>query len=210
MNKDLVIREVPEFRIKYNDVFHLKNLYVMMHEYLVDENWAGESGMGDQPNESHIDIEKFYMERHHQKSLHRGDMELWLWWRLKKNPLIKNQGYYEFRIEIDFHGMYLKKEEVMHQGKKLNVNRGELEIFFRPYITRTPLAEEWKTHWILKHFRDLYEKRIMDYDFDKMEKELWREAYKLQGVVKAYLNLRNFIPVPEPIHPKLYGMEGQF
>ena len=43
-----------------------------------------------------------------------------------------------------------------------------------------------------------------------MEKELWREAYRLQGVVKAYLNLRNFIPVPEPFHPKLYGMEGQF
>ena len=50
----------------------------------------------------------------------------------------------------------------------------------------------------------------MSQDLDKFEKELWREAYRLQAVVKAYLNLRNFIPVAEPFHPKLYGMEGQF
>ena len=150
------------------------------------------------------------MERHHQKALHKGDTEIWVWWRLKKSPFLKNQGYYEYRLDIDFHGMYLKKIEIMHQGKKLQVDKGELEIEFRPKIIRTATGKKWRNHWLLKRFRDLFEKRIMSEDFDKLEKELWREAYRLQAVVKAYLNLRNFIPVPEPFHPKLYGMEGQF
>ncbi|MCK5282463.1 MAG: hypothetical protein KAK00_03570 [Nanoarchaeota archaeon] len=205
-----VIREVPEFRIKYNDVFHLKNLYIMMHEYLIDESWFGEDGSSNHPSNTHRDIEKMYMERHHQKALHRGGMELWVWWRLKKPPHLKTQGYYEYRMDIDFHGAYMQKIEIMHQGKKMKVDKGELEIFFRPKIVRTQMASKWGNHWFLKWFQELYEKRIMSQDFDKLEKELWREAYRLQAVVKAYLNLRNFIPVPEPFHPKLYGMEGQF
>jgi hypothetical protein len=208
-NVDDPIRTIPEFRVKYNDIFHLKNLYVMMHEYLIDENWIGEGG-GDTPSEAHSDIEKLYMERHIQKAIHRGGMELWVWWRVKKNPLQKPQGYYEYRLDIDFHGVYLKKEELMHQGKKITVDKGELEIFFRPKIVRTALAKQWANHWFLKWWQEIYEDRIIDQDLNKFEKELWREAYRLQGAVKAYLNLRNFIPVPEPFHPRLYGMEGQF
>jgi len=208
--KSSKMREIPEFRIKYNDVFHLKNLYVMMHEFLEDEGWYGDAGALENPSASHRDIEKFYMERYHSKSIHRGGMELWVWWRLKKAPFGKGHPYYSFEMDIDFHGMYMQKVEVMHQGKKLNVDKGELEIFFRPKIVRKKDGKSWEHHWFLKYFQDIYEKRIISADLDKMEKELWREAYKLQGVVKAYLNLRNFIPVPEPFHPKLYGMEGQF
>jgi hypothetical protein len=210
VTKDRIIREVPAFKIKYSDVFHLKNLYVMMHEYLCEEAWTGSGGTKEQPNSTHSDIEKLYMERYHQKALHRGGTELWIWWRLQKNPWLKNNDYYQYRMEIDFHGMYMEKIEIMHQGKKIKVDKGEMEIEFRPKIVRMPLAAKWKSHWFLKHFRDIYEKRIIHQDLDKLEKDLWREAYRLQGVVKAYLNLRNFIPVPEPFHPKLYGMEGQF
>jgi hypothetical protein len=207
--KDAVLREITPFKVKYSDVFHLKNLYVMMHEYLADEGWIG-TKVGAHPVETHSDIEKMYMERHHQKALHRGGMELWAWWRLQRGPYGKNNGYYQFRMDIDFHGMYLQKQEIMHQGKKIKVDKGEMEIEFRPKIIRQANALKWDKHWLLKHFKDLYEKRIISQDLDKLEKELWRESYRLQAVVKSYLNLRNFIPVPEPFHPKLYGMEGQF
>ena len=208
--EEQVIRTVEPFKVKYNDIFHLKNLYIMMHEYLADEGWTGEGGAADTPSNTHRDIEKLYMERHHQKALHRGDMEMWIWWRLRKHPVLKEQGYYTYRLDIDFHGMYIKNVEIMHQGKKLTVNKGEMEIEFRPKIIRTDTAKKWKKHWFLRFFTDIYEKRLMSQDLDKFEKELWREAYRLQAVVKAYLNLRNFIPVAEPFHPKLYGMEGQF
>ena len=62
-----VIRTVTPLKIKYNDVFHFRNMYVMMHEYLVDEAWFGEDGPQDIPTNHHRDIEKFYMERNYQK-----------------------------------------------------------------------------------------------------------------------------------------------
>jgi len=209
-----VIRKVEPFKIKYSDVFHLKNLYIMMHEWLADEMWTGKmkplGAFRPHPGSTHMDIEKLYMERYHQKALHRGGTELWLWWRLQKEPFGKYQTYYNYAIDIDFHGMYLVKQEIMHQGKKIKVDKGELEIEFRPKIVRSPVAQKWDKHWFLKHFKDLYENRIISQDLDKLEKELWRDCYRFQGVVKSYLNLRNFIPTPEPFHPKLYGMEGQF
>jgi len=208
---DNVIRKVDSFKVKYSDVFHLKNLYVMMHEYLADEGWYGQKRVAaDNPSNSHRDIEKLYMERYHQKALHRGGRELWVWWRLTKQPYGKGQTYYEYRLAIDFHIMYLVDQEIIHQGKKMKINKGEIEIFFRPEIVRTATGESWSKHWFLKRFQDVFERRVWSEDFDKMEKELWREAYRLQGVVKAYLNLRNFIPVPEPFHPKLWGYEGDF
>ncbi len=209
IGSDRVIREVPSFKVKYSDVFHLKNLYIMMHEYLADESWTGEGGTADSPSNTHKDIEKMYMERHHTKALHKGGTEMWIWWRLMKKPHLKTQGYYEYRLEIDFHGMYLVKQEIMHQGKKITVDKGEMEIEFRPKIIRTDTAMKWGKHWLLRWFKEMYEKRIIKHDLDKLEKDLWREAYRLQGVVKAYLNLRNFIPVAEPFHPKLYGMQGE-
>jgi hypothetical protein len=150
------------------------------------------------------------MERHHQKALHRGGTEIWAWWRLRKFPINKNGGYYQYTLDIDFHAMYLEKQEILHQGKKIKVDKGEIEIIFRPKLVRTEMAKSWAKHWFLKHVQEIYERRVIEQDLDKWHKELWRESYRLQGVVKAYLNLRNFIPVPEQFHPKLYGMEGQF
>ena len=41
MIKPRIVADVPEFKVKYKDVFHLKNLYVMMHELLWEEGWSG-------------------------------------------------------------------------------------------------------------------------------------------------------------------------
>ena len=39
-----VVRQIPPFSIKYKDVFSLQNLYVLMHELLLEENWLGFDG----------------------------------------------------------------------------------------------------------------------------------------------------------------------
>ena len=209
--KDIVLRKVEEARIKYSDVLHFRNLYSMIHEYLIDENWYGPDGgrdlKQDHPNPAHRDIETYYMERTTQKGVHRGGKQYWIWWRLYKGPLYRYTGYFKFKLEIDFHGEYFQKVDIMHMGKKITADKGELEIHIRGTIVKTDLAKKWPEHWLLKHFYHAYEKRIISQDLDKAEKELWREGYRLQGVIKSYLNLRNFIPVPEPFQPVQYGTE---
>ena len=55
-------------------------------------------------------------------------------------------------MEIDFHGVYFRDEDIMHQGKKMKIQFGELEIFFRPKI-ELDYNNQWENHWFLKHIQ---------------------------------------------------------
>lgn len=203
MVKPRVVAEIPQFRIKYKDVFHLKNLYIMMHELMWEEGWNGYEG-----DRWHADIESLYSENVFQRGIHAGGKELWVWWRFRKNIEGKYSGYFRYSLDIDFHGGCLQDVEVIHEGKKIKVNNGELEIFFRPKL-EGDYKGTWNKHWLLKHFQDIYEKRILSADLEKLEKNLWRETYRMQSKVKAFLNLRTYVPTAPPFHPKLYGHEAE-
>jgi hypothetical protein len=200
--------KIPETRVKFKDVFNLKNLYVMMHEYLIEEKWFGKGGpTGTHPGAIHSNIETLYLEKFCQKGLHSGGKEMWIYWRLFKKPEGKYSGYIKYRLNIDFHGVYIQNREIMHQGKKIPVQWGELEIFFNGAV-QTDYEDKWKNHAFLKHWQELYEKRIISQELEKHEKMLWREIYRLTNVVKRYLDMRVFLPTPEPFSPKLYGIEA--
>ena len=197
-----VIAQIPEFKIKYSDVFSLRNLYIMLHEMLLEEGWHGKDGEKD-----HEDIETLYSENVYQRGIHRGGKELWFWWRAFKYPEGKYSGYLRNLLDIDAHVVYLQNVEVVHQGKKMTAQKGEIEMFFRARIESDYRAEKWESHWFLKYMKPVYEKRIIHAEIEKREKELWRDAYRIQSKIKQFLQLRTFTPVPEPFFPRTYGFE---
>jgi len=197
-----VIASIPEFKVKYSDVFSLRNLYIMLHELLLEEGWRGPDSDPD-----HADIETLYSENVYQRGIHRGGKELWFWWRAFKYPEDKYSGYLRNLLDIDAHVVYLQNVEVVHQGKKMTAQKGEIEMFFRARIESDYLREKWENHWFLKYMKPVYEKRVIHAEIEKREKELWRDAYRIQAKIKQYLQLRTFIPVPEPFFPKTYGWE---
>ncbi len=201
--KRRIVREIPLFKVKYKDVFHMKNLYNMMHELLWEEGWTGYEG-----DRWHEDIETLYSENVYQKGIHSGGKELWIWWRFRKDMEGKFSGYFRYLLDIDFHGVYLKDVEIIHQGKKVKVNSGELEIFFRPRI-EGDYTGKWRSNKLLKNFQDIYEKRIMLADIEKMEKNLWRVSYQIQNKVKEFLDLKSFVPTAPAFHPVLHGHEAE-
>lgn len=201
----VIVAQVPEFRIKYKDVFHLKNLYVMIHEYLVEEGFLDKDQTASN-DEGHRYAETLYMEKFIQKGIHAGGKEMWVWWRTIKQPETKYSGYYRYLLDFDFHVVYMRDEEIVHHGKKMKIQWGEIEFFIRPKI-EADYKGEWERHWLLKHFHKLYYGRLIKYEFEKREKELWREAYRFQGKIKQFLNLRTFIPVPDPFWAPIYGYE---
>ena len=192
---------IPEFKVKYKDVFSLRNLYIMLHEMLLEENWRGVDGEFD-----HEDIETLYSENVYQKGIHTGGKELWFWWRAVKFPEGKHSGYFRNRLDIDAHVVYLQNVEVVQQGKKMTAQNGEIEIFFRPSI-ELDYRHEWEHHWFLKYMKQIFENRIMHAEIEKREKELWRDAYRIHAKVKQFLQLRTFIPVPEPFFQRQFGYE---
>ncbi|HLD86860.1 MAG TPA: hypothetical protein VJB12_02250 [Candidatus Nanoarchaeia archaeon] len=195
---------IPEFKVKYNDVFSLRNLYLMMRTTLLEEGWSGPDGSDDGQ-----DFETYYSENMFQKGGHRGGKEMWVYWRVRKNfgPAGRQNWYFRNQLEIDMHMVYMENIEVVHMGKKMTAQKGEIEFFFRPYLIGD-VGGKWGSHKLLKHIRHIYEDRIMRVEVEKKEKDLWREAYRIQTRIKQYLELRNFAVVPEPFHAKRFGFEG--
>ena len=195
-----VIR-IPEIKLKYTDVFSLRNLYIMLHQLLLEEGW-----MGTDSDPNHADIETLYSENVYQRGIHRGGKEIWFWWRAHKYPEGKYSGYFINKLDIDAHVVYLQNVEAVHQGKKMNVQNGEIEMFFRPRI-ELDYKHKWEHHWLMKNLKSIYEKRIIHSEIDKREKELWRDAYRIHAKLKQYLQLKTFIPVPAPFFARQFGYE---
>lgn len=196
------LSHIPEFKVKYNDVFSLRNLYIMMHELLLEEGWKGPDGDSDG-----ADVETYYSENIYQKGAHRGGKEMWIFWRVSREPGGRPSAYFKETLDIDMHMVYMQNVEVVHQGKKLNVQKGEIEFFFRPKLLGD-IEGKWHDHRFLKHFQHIFEERIMRKEVEKMEKELWRYAYRIQAKIKQYLELRQYGPVPgEPFFKGRMGFE---
>ena len=196
------IVKIPEFRLKYKDVFSLRNLYLMLHQMLLEEGWRGIDG-----DEDHRDIEVLYSENVYQRAIHRGGKEMWFWWRAFKYPEGKYSGYLRNLLDIDAHVVYLQNVEVVQQGKKMTVQNCEIEMFFRPRIESDYQKEKWENHWLLKHMKPFYEHKIIHHEIDKREKELWRDAYRIHSKIKNFLGLRTYMAVPESAYAKTYGYE---
>tara|TARA_Y100000310_G_scaffold333732_1_gene411876 strand:- start:5441 stop:6100 length:660 start_codon:yes stop_codon:yes gene_type:complete len=202
-----VVRSIPMFSVKYVDVFSLKNLYIMMHELLLEEGWHGfENEQADMG--AHSDIESLYSENVFQRAIHSGGKEYWIWWRAQKHHLGRRSDYFLNTLDIDWHCARTDEMEIVHQGKKMKVEKGEFEIFFTGKIM-SDVGHSWENHKFLKHFKHIYEHRLMHAHLEKREKDLWRDVYRIQSKVKAYLNLKTWMPTPELFHAKQYGWEAQ-
>lgn len=201
-----VCRQIPPFSVKYKDVFSLQNLYVTMHEMLLEEGWLGFEKKGAEAA-AHSDLETLYSENVYQRGVHHGGKEIWVWWRAQKQPEGRLSTYFLNTLDMDWHVATMQPMEVVHQGKKMNVIKGELEVFFKARII-SDLEHKWEKSNLLKHLKRTYEGRIMHAHIEKREKELWRDVYRLQSKMKSYLNLRIWAPTGELFHPKTYGWEA--
>jgi len=185
------------FRVKWKDIFNAKLLYESLYEWLKEHSWKSHEYC-DFVDEN---FETLYFE----KVGAAGDKELWIRWRVWKYPEHKENSYYKFHLDLDFHYLYLIATEVMHEGKKFkkDIYNGEVELKLSPYV-QFDFKGEWSKHPVLKYFNQVFPNRIFKKDlYEEKKKELYREAYILQNYVKHYLKLKRFLPLEEvkPFHP---------
>ncbi|MBW3002936.1 hypothetical protein KY328_03005 [Candidatus Woesearchaeota archaeon] len=172
--------KVAKFKITYAGEHDTKELYKLIHEWLKDHEWQ-EIQTGN-PSDWH---EIMY----HERVSPSGMTDRWIWWRLEK--FSKNR-YYKYTINIDFLMLGMSKAQIVHEGRKVKCDNGEINIEIDVKI-KLDYKGEWSKHKILTHFRNIFPKRIFKTDLDNHEKELWRETYDLQGAIKKYLHLRGFL-----------------
>ncbi len=170
------------FRIKHKDFFNMKALYVIMHEWLVEEGYASRKDANFP--------ETFYL---HRDTLRSGQ-ELWIWWRVEKKP--SSNSFYRFKINIDFHVILLREADVVYEGQKFKADWGEPEITITATI-ESDFEKKWQKHWFLKNFYEIFWKRMYKQDFELHKHELYRDAYRFQEAIKTYLKLQTYLPEPE-------------
>ena len=188
--------KIPETKVKFKDVFHLKNLYIMMHEYLLEEKWFGEEGpQPASPDKQHRYIEDLYLEKFCQKGLHAGGKEMWIYWRIFKKPEGKHSGYIRYRMNIDFHGVYIQNREIMNQGKKLKVQFGELEIMFNGAV-QTDYDNKWGMKPFFYFAKQMANKYLWKGKIETNESEivlmLETRADKFDDIEKAVIELHSY------------------
>ncbi len=170
------------FRIKYRDIFHMKYLYKLVHLWIIDNDW------GDAKQH-----ENFYGQITDASKNH----ELWIWWEVNKKS---ETSYYKYWLKITWHVIALGNKEIMHEGKKVKANTGEVEIKMRGWIEFSEGG--WRKNKFLSMFPTMFRNRIFHQHLEDHKRELYREVFQLQGIIKRYLNMKGFLPEAdmEPFH----------
>ncbi len=178
--------EAYHFVIQVKQVFHLKNTYIYAWEWLKEEGFVGLDGEEDR-------IETMYDERIEMD----GSRTMRVWWRCNYNP--DNSSYYRYRMNIFWEMNAIKKTEIMYQGKKMNVNEGEVFIHCWA-VLELDYDRKWLSHPILKRLDRLFMTRIYKKQREHYEEDLRRRAVRYQEDMKRIMEIQNYEQHPKKFH----------
>ena len=176
-----------KFEIEHEDVFHLKNLYKLVHEWLVDEGFQA----ADAPDDK---IETLYLDR----SKATGDKEHHIWWRCIQIP--RGNSYYRYFLKVDWQTLYMKKIEIMHEGQKFSTNKGDVILRVEAWL-QLDYQDKWKENPILRFFDTWFRRRFYLENVKKYKHDLYLTAYRLHQTIKQYLELKMPVDWGKPFHP---------
>jgi hypothetical protein len=175
-------------KIKYKDIFDFKAFYESLHEWLLEHKWQDEEDTDDQPAPTDH-WESYYGERIGQG----GAREIWFIWRLKRKAEETPLTYY---LDMNFHALAVTNTEVVRDGMKMKVNKGEVEMTIKPFIEQNYL-QNLDGHPILKTFSALFQKRVYNKALEQRKKELYQEIYAFNNYIKQWFKLKRYLPYEE-------------
>jgi len=168
---------VGKAEIKSTNVFQAKQLYVELHDWLVEFNYA-----------SQVDPkfpEKLIWEARKQN----GSKEVWIWWRPHK--VIEGNKFWRRVINIDFHGVGITPVEVMYKGKKIKCDKGKFELLMQAKL-EIDIGGKFQNSKLLGAFWEVFYKRIFRKEIDMYRREVLNDLKTIQGVGRRFFDLGAF------------------
>ncbi|MFH1182541.1 MAG: hypothetical protein V1702_06285 [Candidatus Woesearchaeota archaeon] len=190
--------KIPELEVIYRGMFVMQPLYRVIRKWLIEnEFYANTSdGKGDPSMES--SMEQLYLER--RGTAHKATEREWrIWWRTEKP--VDRQGksrYYKYHLDINFNVIQGVDMEVMREGKKEIVQFGELRLMIEPYIE----LQEMSKHPLIGYIDYFFRTRIIKKNLEEHRKMLYQDSYRLQSMIKKYLEMMSYMPEEETFHKK--------
>lgn len=160
----------------------MKELYKVLHDWLMDNDWRD-------TDEGNDHWESYYAER----TTGGGAKELWIWWRLSKP--VRYAPYLRYHLDIDFHGLGILPTELVKDGRKMNVHKGEIEMKIKGAIELL-YTSKFKENVLLRNLERVFTKRIYKVQSER-EKELYQELHAFYNFIKQWFKLKRYLPYEE-------------
>ncbi len=153
-------------KIKHNGLFDFKELYRFCYVWLTDYGYSV--------------TEKKYSE----KAKPDGSKDLEIEWEAKK----KISDYFRFIIKITWRIIAMTKTEAEYEGKKVKMEKGDLEISFKAVLEKD-YEHRWESSPFLKFLRSVYDRYIIKGRIKDYEDRLTEEVDELIAQAKSFLAL---------------------
>ena len=168
-----------KFEIKTTKVFHMKNLYKFVYEWMMEEGFR--AAMVEKDNDEYP--ETYYEEW----MLPEGHIERRIWWRFVMNPEThaREHTQYRYYVDLNFRNLWLKNKETVVDGRKVKAQDGEVSVFGKAYAKI--FLDEINTHPVLKYFSYFFRKRWIKHVKEGYRDDIRFRMRKLQDAIKDFI-----------------------
>jgi hypothetical protein len=173
--------EVTRFTINRNDILHLKNLYALLHEWMVEHEYGSRED---------FKFPETYL-------LHRegpAGKEMWWRWRGERDPMHGNK-LWRFHLNVDCHVLTMKDVEVAIGGKKYKAQQGEVEVQGAGRLLFDPGKTLEKS--MFKDMKKLLLKRLWKQQYEMLKDDLRRDVFQFRDAVATFLTIETYLPEKE-------------
>jgi hypothetical protein len=187
------IFEVHDFTVQNEQIFHFKNTYTYLWEWMRDEGFEGIYDDIVTTDDQRPRVEFYYNEKRPEP----GSREIRIWWRTAKVP--NDNQFIRYRIDFWYELLHLRKTEVLFEGRKATADDGEMLLNVKTYI-EVDYNKMWQDHPFLKLFWKYFRRRIFLKNLYEHKAVLLRLSTRLQEDIKKLLELQTYEKVPERFH----------
>jgi hypothetical protein len=184
---------IVKFELEHEDVFHLKNLYKRIYEWMVDEGFvAAENpyaidGAGD----------TYYETLYWERTKPNDTQEHHIWWRGIDLP--RGNHYYRYFLKVDYQTLNCKKIEIMHKGQKFGTHKCDVILRIEAWL-QLDYRQDWNKNPVTRFFERWFKERFYLADWKKYKDDLYLEAYRLNSAIKQYLEFKAVVDWGRPWH----------
>lgn len=175
-------------KVKFKDIFNLKQFYIALHHWLDEYGWHGHKRKGKSIKPDGFKYEIYYRE----KIGGGGAKEMDILWRMYRDA--PNSNWLRQHLDFKFKVLALTGTTVIRDGQKLKAHKGEVTIEVTAGIEKL-FIPAFEKHPFLKPFLQIFDKRV--YEFQEKEKELMQEVYVLMNFIKQWFKLKRYLPYEE-------------
>ena len=153
-------------KVKYNGILDFAEFYKFCYNWLTEET-------------SLLISEDKYIEK-----LSGDSKNIDIIWSGQR----KLTDYFKFESKVTFKILDLTKIEITQEGRKINTNKGSVEVSIKGVLARD-YKGKFETTAFNKFLRSIYEKWVIPGRIDQMEDKIIGDCDEFLSQTKAYLDL---------------------